>query len=122
MAKRREDAALSRKRNEVAAFDRTFRAFEGGARAVNPDVVYLSSQGFGRGVYDGFQSLVQQGYQFLPVEVLLLAALATHLAPRHPGPRAWQLPVCINWPPPRDAAARFSASCSTMSFMISCAS
>ncbi len=25
-------------------------------RAVNPDVVYLSSQGFGRGVYDGFQS------------------------------------------------------------------
>ena len=25
-------------------------------RATNPDVVYLSSQGFGRGVYDGFQT------------------------------------------------------------------
>ena len=34
---------------------------------------------FGADAYDGFQAAARAGYQFLPVEILLLAALATHL-------------------------------------------
>ena len=34
---------------------------------------------FGAGAYDGLQEVVRPIYQFLAIEVLLLAALATHL-------------------------------------------